>query len=166
MSTAFSRNIGSGETAVTFTSLNSLANSATVGAQAAAITLVDGNNNVPFAVDFELTVTGATGTIANDKAVYLFLARSIGGTNFEVGPPAIANSDSGFTFTSAPSTLPTSMLQLGAITFNAASTLYRCTFTLWDPPAKIIPVVLNYTGIALAASGNALTYRMRFGDGR
>lgn len=167
MATTFTDQIGSGATSATITSAATLASSATVGAQSAAITLLDGNNNVPQAIDVELGFTNNSTALANDKTVYLFAARSLDGTNFEDGPPAVSGSDASFTFTSSPvgtSPLPTGLYFVGAITCNSISETRRKMFRLFSPPAKLSFIVLNYSGGTFTAC--AVKYRARSVDGR
>lgn len=133
------------------------------------MTLIDGNNNVPEAINVDVQLTLTTGTLGNDQCAYVFAARSVDGTNFEAGPPAIGATDAAFTFSDSPvgaSPLPTDMILLGVIPFNAQSQARRKIFTLYAPTAKFAIVILNYSGIALASSGNSVQYRSRFGDGR
>lgn len=168
MATTFTDNLGSAATSVTLAAgAQTLASSATAGTQSDPVTLLDGNNNVPQAIDVELSFTLTTGTIANDKAVYLFAARSTDGTNYEPGPPAVGGSAAAFTFSNSPvgtSALPTDMILVGAITANAQSEIHRKTFRMAAPPPKCVFVILNFTGIAFTAC--ALQYRARKGDGR
>jgi hypothetical protein len=166
MATSFNDNLGSAATPVTITA-TTLASSATVGRQSDAITLLDGNKNVPQAIDVELSFTLNTGTIGSDKAAYLFAARSTDETNYEVGPPAVGASDAGFTFSNSPvgtTPLPTDLILVGAITANAQSEVHRKMFRMVAPPAKLVFVVLNFTGIAFTAC--AIQYRKRYTDGR
>ena len=168
MATTFTDNLGSGATSITMT-LNSLASSATAGRQSSAVTLIDGNNNVPQAIEIDAAISWTTGTAANDKAIYFFLARSIDGTNYESGPPAVGTSDAAFTFSNSPvgtSPSATDLLYLGAIAIVGQSESHRKVFRVFSPPAKFILIALNYSGIALASSGNSVQYRVRQGDGR
>lgn len=165
MSKTFYDNLGSAATSATIT-LASLATSATAGRQSDAITFLDGSNNVPRAIDVVLTAKVTSGTIANDKTVYLFLAQSVDGTNYDQGPPAVGASDAAFTFTNSPigtSPLPTGLRFIGAITFNAQNESQTKTFAVRNVPPKGVFVVMNYTGIALTstAGDHSLKYRVR-----
>jgi hypothetical protein len=145
--------------------LTSLASSATAGRQSDVITLVDGSARVPPMIDVEFVAALTTGTLANDKAAYLFMARSLDETNYEVGPPAVGASDAAFSFSFAPvgsSALPTDLYLVGAVTFNAQSETRRRVFRVAAPAAKFAFVVLNYSGIALASSGSSVKFRKRW----
>jgi len=142
--------------------LAALASSATVGRQSSEITLIDGSQRVPPMLDIEFTAAVGAGTLAVDKAAYLWAARSSDESVYEVGPPVVGVSDAGFTFTNSPvgtSPLPTDLFLLGALTFNAASETRRRIFRLFNPPAKLVLVVLNYSGIALASGSVKLRKR-------
>jgi hypothetical protein len=159
----FHDNIGTGVSNVTIT-LNGLGSSLTAGRQSDVVTVVDGSNRVPDAIDFEVSLTLAAGTPANDKAAYVFIARSVDGSDHEVGPPAVGASDAAFTFSSSPvgsSALPTDLHLLGVVPFNLTGEVRRRAFRLFAPPAKFAIVVLNYSGVALAGSGNSIQYRAR-----
>ena len=166
MATAFSDNLGSAATAVTI-SAATLASSQTVGRQSGVVTLLDANNDVPTAIDVELSFTLSSTAPSGDKLVALFAARSLDGTNFEAGPPNVGTADAAFTFANAPvgsSPAPTDLLLLGQVNVTAASESRRKTFRLFAPPPKLVFVVLNSSGSSLAAC--ALQYRARMGDGR
>jgi hypothetical protein len=165
MSTAVTDNIGASATAITITAAATLANSTIVGAQSAAVTMVDGNNNVPQAVDIEVAPALGTGTLSGDKTAYFWLAESIDGSNYSGGNPAVSGSDAGYTFANAPvgaSALPTPLRFLGAITFNAQSQSLRRNFRVYGVRAKMVLVVLNYSGIAF--SSFSAQYRAVQGD--
>lgn len=169
MSTVFHHKLGSSATAATIT-LASLGSSTTVGQQSDAITIIDGSNRVPEYIDIDFWAKVTTGSLANDKSVTLWVARSVDGTSYEAGPPAVGASNTGFTFASAPvgsSALPTGLLLVGGITFNAQSEAHRKMFRLWAPPAKLVFVVLNSSGIALTgtAGDHGIQYRTRQGEG-
>lgn len=147
-------------TAATIT-LNSLAASATAGRQATAITFRDGSNRVAPILAVELAVTLTTGTLGGDNCVHLWLARSMDGTNYETGLPAVGASDAAYTFTATPvgnSPAPTEFLYVGSIRFTAQSQAKRKTFRVNGVPRQGVFVVLNNSGIALAGSGNSLSY--------
>jgi hypothetical protein len=137
--------------------LTSLASSATAGRQSSVITLVDGNQRVPPIIDIDFWCKLATGTVANDKSAYLFMARSVDETNYESGPPNVGASDAAFTFSNSPvgtTPLPTDLRLIGSITFNAQSEAHRHQFQIVAPPPKLVFVVLNYSGIAFTSTGS------------
>lgn len=166
MSTVYDLLDASGNVATATITLGSLASSATAGRQSSVETLIN-SNRVPPILDIELVLALTTGTLANDKAAYLFIAKSLDESTYEVGPPAIGASDAAFTFSNSPvgtSALPTDLQLVGAITFNAQSETRRRVFQLRNPPPKFAFVVLNYSGIALASSGSSLKYRKRWNE--
>ena len=166
MATSSFDNLGAAATAVTITAAT-LASSSTVGRQSNVVTLLDVNNDVPLALDVELAFSIAATTPANDKAVYLFAARATDGTNFEAGPPNVGAADAPFTFANppvGPSPLATDFFLVGIVPVNAAGESRRKTFRLFGPTAKLVFVVLNFSGAALTAC--ALQYRARMGDAR
>lgn len=167
MPNTISDNLGSGTVVATIT-LSGLASSATAGRQSTPVSLLDGNNDVPIAVDLDVSLTLGTGTLGGDRAVYLWVARSVDGINFESGPPTTGPADAAFTFASSPvgsSPLPTDLYYLGAIPFNLGSgESRRKVFRIAAPTANFALVVLNYSGITLSAG--SVQYRKRFGDSR
>lgn len=133
--------------------LASLASSATAGRQGATQTFVDANNRVPTAVNvrFRARLTNA-GSVANDRAVYLWLARSFDGTNFEAGPPTVGAADAAYTFTNAPGGNPVGLVLVGALGFVANSESQERVFTVINPGRKGVFIVQNYAGIALSST--------------
>jgi hypothetical protein len=164
MSTVYDLLDGTGNIVTATITLANLASSATAGRQSDVVTLIS-SNRVPPILDIEFVAALTTGTVANDKAAYLFMARSLDESTYEVGPPAIGASDAAFTFSNSPvgtSALPTDLQLIGAITFNAQSETRRRVFQVRNPPAKFGFVVLNYSGIAFASSGSSVKYRKRW----
>lgn len=150
---AFYHNLGSGTLTSAKGTLASLASSATAARQGATVTLVDGSNRVPefLFVRFRAKLTNA-GSVANDKAVYLFAAVSYDGTNFESGPPTVGASDAAYTFTNAPGTNPVGLRLIGALGFVSNNESQERIFKLWQPPRKLCFVVHNYSGLALSST--------------
>ncbi len=141
-------------TAITIT-LNSLASSATVGRQATVVT-----NAVNLFDDVLVTIilSTAAGAPANDKAVYVYLAGSEDGTNYDQDDGVIGATDAAYTV-NAPSNLK------GPIAVNCptASKVYNKVFSLAQffggrVPLKWVPVVVNFEGQSLNASGNSMSY--------
>lgn len=133
--------------------LVSLASSATAGRQGATVTFVDGSGRVPefIVVRFRAKLTNS-GTVANDKSVSLFWARSYDGTNFESGPPTVGASDAAYTFTNAPGTNPVGLQLIGSLGYVSNSESQERVFKLWSPPRAAVFVVLNYSGLALSST--------------
>lgn len=133
--------------------LASLASSATAGRASVA---VDNSSNLYLDALVEVTAVLTTGTIGNDKAVYVYAYGSLDGTNYS---EAVTGSDAAYTM-DAPSALPL----LGVIPFSAQSLTRRSRpLSVAAAFGGILPtkwgiVVVNFTGIALAASGSAAIY--------
>lgn len=166
MAFAVSDQVGASAASVTIT-LASLASSSTAGRQCTTITLIDGNNNVPQIVDFQVTLVLTTGSLSGDSAAYIWASRSFDNSTFEKGPPAPGASDAAFTFSTSPvGTNPaaTDLLLLGVINFNAQSETHTKILRMYAPPEYVTLVVLNYSGIALASSGSSISYIKRYGD--
>lgn len=165
MSKLVHHNIGSGTLTSAKGTLVSLASSATAGRQGATVTFVDGSNRVPefVFVRFRAKLTNS-GTVANDKAVYLYLAESYDGTNFTSGPPTVGAADAAYTFTNAPGTNPVGLRLVGALGFVANNESQERVFRLWSPPRAGVFVVQNYTGVALSATES--DHVVEYGTGR
>lgn len=133
--------------------LASLASSATAARQGATQTFVRADDKVPefIQIRFRAKLTNA-GSVANDKAVYLYLARSLDGTNFESGPPTVGAADAAYTFTNAPGTNPVGLLLLGVLGFVANNESQEKAIRLWYPPRKGVFIVHNYSGLALSST--------------
>ena len=147
-------------TAATIT-LNSLASSTTTGRQATAITFRDGSNRVAPDLSIVLDVGLTTGSLGGDNSVHLWLARSMDGSVYETGLPAVGASDAAFTFTATPvGTSPTAseFQYIGSIRFTGQSQTKRKVFRVRGVPRAGVFVVLNNSGIALAGSGQTLNY--------
>lgn len=153
MSTTFYQNISNGTLASAKGTLASLASSATAGRQGATVTFVDGNNRVPEFIfgRFRAKLVNS-GSVANDKAVYLWLAESWDGTNFSSGPPTVGASDAAFTFTNSPQTNPTGLRLVCALGYVSNNESQERTFIIQRPPRKAVFVVQNYSGLALSST--------------
>lgn len=141
----------SAATAITAT-LDSLANSATAGRASSA---VDNTTNL-----YEDALTGtkivlASGTPANDKAVYLYAYALVDGTNYTEG---VTGTDASFTIYS-----PTNLKLIGIVsTPTGGTTYYAGPFSVAAAFGGVLPakwgiVVINYSGLALG-TGNTLSY--------
>lgn len=138
---------------MTVTNLHSLASSATAGWQSAE---VDNSASLYLAYRIQGVLDFANTAPANNKAAYLFLASGI-----ETGK--LANPFSG---TEGALTLPdvtTNMLNpilLGTMAYNVADEVVESREYIVAPAPTFWAVgIINYTGAALAASGNTVKYR-------
>lgn len=142
-------------TAITCT-LNSLASSATAGRQS---NVVDNSSNLYVDALLMATVVTGTGTLANDFTVYVYLWGSDDGTNYEGGSDENAgNGDSAMTIDS-----PTNLRGPIAIPTPSSNVTYKKMISVAQVFGGVMPVkwgvtVRNYSGQALAASGNSLAY--------
>ena len=139
-------------TAITCT-LNSLASSATVGR---ASTKVDNTTNLYLDALVSGIFVYGSGSLSGDEAVYVYAYGSTDLSNYTEG---VTGSDAGFTINN-----PTGLKLIGAVPVPTVSLTYYGG--PWDVAAAfggILPaywgvVVVQYTGIAHAASGNSLNY--------
>lgn len=133
-------------TAITCT-LASLASSATVGRESTAI-----DNGTNKFIDALLTVSVklATGSPANDKAVYVYAYASEDGTNYSGNA---TGSDASYT-----QQVPTNLTLLGRIECPSSGALtYRGVFRVAQAFGGVLPrkwgiFIRNYTGLALDSS--------------
>jgi hypothetical protein len=140
-------------TAITIT-LNSLASSATAGRESTAI---DNSSNKYVDAVCQVTVKIATGTPANDKAVYVYAYGSEDGTIYTDNA---TGSDAAITLRD-----PTNVRLVCVIpTPDAGNLTYESSpFSIAQAfgghmPRKWGLIVRNYSGQALEGSGNAATY--------
>lgn len=133
-------------TAATCT-LTSLSSSATAGRESTTLALTS-NIDTLIQVKFKLT----TGTIANDKGVYIYVA---GGESNSYLPDALTGSDAAYTFYD-----PTNLFLLW---FQATPTqnltyitpaLSVARFYPLGVPAKLSIAIRNYSGIAFTSTGS------------
>lgn len=141
-------------TAITIT-LNSLATSATAGRESTA---VDNSSNLYLDALVTIILDIATGTIANDKAAYVWAYGSEDGTNYSGN---VTGSDAAITLDD-----PTPLKLVQVIPMPTAGTsdkIYKAVFSIGQAFGGVLPrkwgiVVRNYCGINLAASGNSASY--------
>jgi hypothetical protein len=140
-------------TALTIT-LTSLASSATAGRESTA---VDNSSNLYLDALCQVTCKLATGTPANDKAIYIYAYGSENGT---VYTDNATGSDAAITLRD-----PTNLRLVAVIPVpdSGALTYESSPFSIAQAFGGVMPrkwglVVRNYTGVALDSSGNAATY--------
>lgn len=150
-------------TALTVTNLNSLASSATVGWQSVRID----NQTATKALDYEIAIklTSAATAPANDKAVYVYLSQAVttdGGTTWihaDGGTATLpSGTESGYTIAS-----PNNLTLLGVLNYTTISQVIQGTFFLSQAfasmPDGFSIIVVNFSGAAIAATGNIVSYR-------
>lgn len=136
--------------------LASLASSATAGRES---TKVDNTTDLYLDALVWVQIALTTGTIGNDKAVYVYAYGSLDATNF---PDTVTGADAAITLND-----PTQLRLIGVINAVAQSTTYKggpwsvaAAFGGVLPPSWGI-VVRNYTGIALTGTEGNHLYKWR-----
>ena len=146
---------------MTITALNSLASSATVGWQSDRVAITT-ELDVLIGIKLDMANTPP----ANDKAVYVYLcpwyydgttyyASSIGTATLPTG------SQGACTIASAA---PNNLKLLGVLAYSTADMVLQDSFLLSNTFGTALPdawsiVVINFSGAAVAASGNKLMYK-------
>ncbi len=152
-------------TALTITNLNSLASSATAGWQSARI-----SNISTLALDYEIVIKldMANTAPANDKAVYVYISPAVttdGGTTWlqaDGGTTTLPGGSEG-TYTIGGVTTTNNLDLLRALAYTAQDQVIQGVMRLSDlydtMPDGFQIIIVNYTGAAVAASGNIVAYR-------
>lgn len=143
---------------LTVSSLNSLANSATAGWQSVKIDLT---SDLPTDYEVFVKMDMANTSPANDKAVYVFACPFYydGSTWYaSSGGTATLPSGSQGTYTIAN---PHNLKLLGVLNYTTADMVLQDTFLLSNAFGDAMPdgfsiVIINYTGAAVASSGNVV----------
>jgi hypothetical protein len=154
-------------TSMTVTNLNSLASSATAGWQSAR---VDNQTSVK-AIDYEIAIKldMANTAPANDKCVYVFISPGVttdGGTTWlmaDGGTTTLPGGSEG-TYTIGGTTTTNNLVLLGTMAYTAQDQIMQAVFMLSNAFGNSMPdgfqiILVNYTGAAIAASGNVVAYR-------
>lgn len=144
--------------ALTVTNLHSLASSATAGWQSAAITLTD-----EAAVDVlvQAVFDFANTAPANDRCVYLFVASALAST---YANPA-TGSEGTITLPDVTAN-PSCLRPLGRVPYVtqdevAESSVFSVAAAFGGVCPKSFSVIaINFSGAALAASGNSVSYQL------
>lgn len=143
------------KTSLTIT-LNSLATSATVGQGSLAVDNTS-TNYLDYLLQLELT-TGA-GALGSDFAAYLLFYGSLDGTTFSGSSAEAVGTNAAVTIDS-----PTNLIAARTLAMPASSKVYGCILPLSSIFGGVIPpfwgiVVRQFSGQALASSGNSASYR-------
>lgn len=149
------------DTQLTVTNLNSLASNATAGWQSVRI-----ENTATLALDYLISVKldMANTAAANDKAVYIYISAAFydGSAWFQDdGGTATLPGGSEGTYTIAN---PNNLKLLGVLAYTTADQVLQGTFLLSGAVGQYMPdgfqiIIINYTGAAVAASGNVVQYK-------
>lgn len=138
------------KTALTTTSLNSLASANYVAAGTVDLTAVD-------PLDVAVEVEATPGTVSGNKQLVVFVKASFDGTDFSTGPE-----------TGSSTVDETNLYLIGAMPLNTNSTLQRKSFSVVGAlgfiPPHLAVVVKNDSGAALAASGHKVSYALLTGN--
>lgn len=152
-------------TALTVTNLNSLASSATVGWQSDRI-----SNLSTLALDYEILVRldMANTSPANDRAVYVFISPAVtsdGGTTWyqaDGGTTTLPSGTQG-AYTIAGTTTTNNLDLLRALAYTTADQVIQATLRLSDlydtMPDGFQIIIVNFSGAAVAGSGNIVAVR-------
>jgi hypothetical protein len=141
---------------MTVTALHSLASSATAGWQSA---VVDNSSNLYLDALVQVVLDFANTAPANDKAAYLF---AYAGLETTYTNPA-SGSEGTITLTNITSTAQNLRL-IGTLPYNTADEVVESgAFSVAAGFGGVLPikwglVLMNYTGAALAASGNTVKW--------
>ncbi len=148
-------------TALTITNLNSLASSQTAGWQSIRI-----SNLTNLAVDYEIAIklTMADTAPANDKAVYVYISPAYydGSAWYQSdgGTATLPSGEEG-TYTIA---LPNNLKLLGSLNYTTQKMVLQGVFYLTNTIGNTLPdgfsiIIVNYSGAAIAATGNMVAYK-------
>lgn len=142
---------------MTVTNLHSLANSATNGWQS---DVVDNTSNLYEDALVQVVVDFANTAPANERAVFVF---AYAGLNTTYSNPA-TGTEGTITIPSLAAT-PTCLRQIGSIPYGTQDEVAESSpMSVAAAFGGILPpkwgiVLINYSGAALGASGNSVTYR-------
>ena len=150
-------------TALPVTNLNSLGNSATIGWQSDRV-----SNLSTLALDYEILIRldMANTAPANDRAVYVFISPAVfdGSTWYQAdgGTTTLPSGTQG-AYTIAGTTTTNNLDLLRALSYTTADQVIQATLRLSDlydtMPDGFSIIIVNFTGAAVAASGNIVAYR-------
>jgi hypothetical protein len=143
-------------TALTFAAgLQGLVSSTTVGQ---VCTEVDDHLATTKDVDVQVTVVGAASGTLTDKIVDVYCLTSLDGTSYD-GDTSYSGANGSYTMAAANSQNPK---RLGSLWIYALGGTARGSWSLFDRlgfrPLWWSILIVNHTGIALAASGNGASY--------
>ncbi len=152
--------VKSSNTALTLTSLSSLANSASVGWQSARVELDETVSDVLFGLKISMASTAP----ANDRAVYIYLCPW-----YDNGTTQLAASQGTATLptgTAGTTTIASAndLRLLGVLAYTTTGMVLQDTFLLSNCFGSVMPdyfsiILINFSGAALAASGHEINYK-------
>jgi hypothetical protein len=142
--------------AMTVTNLNSLANSATAGWQSAR---VDNRTTLAMAYQVDIELDMADTAKANDSAIYVYMVPWLWN-----GSAWVAGADGGTTTYPSGSegtytiAAGNSLVPVKVIPYVAQNQVVHGSFQITAPTQGWSLVIVNYSGAAIAASGNSVNY--------
>ncbi|NBX97441.1 hypothetical protein EBQ81_01055 [bacterium] len=146
--------------AMTVTNLQSLASSATAGWQSDRV-----SNLVTLARDYEIQVKlVAAGTSGSDRSMYVYACAFYNdGSNWLASSQGTATLPTGTQGTTTIAS-PNNLRLLGVINYPATGVQTQDTFLLSNCFGDRLPdgfsiIIINFSGSALAASGNVVNYK-------
>jgi hypothetical protein len=150
------------DTNMTVTALNSLANSATAGWQSIRVSNVS-TRAKDYIIGIKLTM--ANTAPANDKACYVYICAfwtSDAGTTWYAASQGTTTLPTGAEGTTTIAS-PNNLRLLGVLNYTTQNMVLQDTFRLSDVFGTTMPqgfsiIVINYTGAAIAASTNLVSY--------
>lgn len=148
-------------TTLTVTNLNSLASSATAGWQSARI-----DNTSTLATDYliNVKVDMANTSPANDKALYVYICPFYyDGSTWYASSAGTATLPSGSEGTYTINASGTNLRLLGVLNYQTADMVMQDTWLLSGAFGRNMPdgfsiIIIDYTGAAIAGSGNIVQY--------
>jgi len=148
-------------TTLTVTNLNSLTNNATAGWQSARV-----DNTSTLATDYLINVKldMANTSPANDKAAYVYICPFYyDGSTWYASSAGTATLPSGSEGTYTISANGTNLRLLGVLNYQTADMILQDTWLLSGAFGRNMPdgfsiIIIDYTGAAIAGSGNIVQY--------
>jgi hypothetical protein len=150
------------DTSMTVTALNSLANSATAGWQSIRVSNVS-TRAKDYIIGIKLTM--ANTAPGNDKAAYVYICpfwTSDAGTTWYAASQGTTTLPTGAEGTTTIAS-PNNLRLLGVLNYTTQNMVLQDTFRLSDVFGTTMPqgfsiIVINFTGAAIAASTNLVSY--------
>lgn len=154
-------------TSMTVTNLNSLASSATVGWQSDKIDNITSTKATDYRIFVKATMSNTAP--ANDKTLYVYAAPFYYDGSTWQGPSLGTTSQATGTQGSCTiaSAAPNNLVLLGVLSYSTQNMVLQSTFNLSNAFGRTLPdgfsiVITNYTGSAISASGNVVSYKPVF----
>jgi len=151
-------------TSMSVTSLNSLASSATVGWQSDRVDNITSTKATDYRIFVKCTMSNTAP--ASDKTVYVYAAPFFYDGSTWQGPSLGTTSQASGSQGSCTiaSAAPNNLVLLGVLSYSTQNMVLQSTFNLSNAFGRTLPdgfsiVLINFTGSAVAASGNVVSYK-------